>query len=372
MPTTKKDIDNTLVQSGYKPDSALSPNDIKELAKLVRGRRDHRRHGARRPAPATRSTRASSCRATSRSRSRSCSVEAQQPRRRREADRRRVRQGAQADPGNAGVRERHPRHSKVDAAIAAARKGIGSYPKATIARLCLASAYQAMKNGPRFHEQAVEGLGHRRHASRSSTLDRAARSRYQLQYDAYKAKNDTTNALKSLHRPDERRSDQHHAPRAGHRRARERRARRRSRCRSAKQLVADNPGDPQYARTYWLVLRAANNYKESVPPVIAYVAARSGRGGLQLLLPPDRGPRAPTARTPRPPRWRRRAPRSSRRTPRCWLLKAQNERKAGQLPAAKASLQRALAIDPKAPGANLLLAQISVDLGTSRTAPLRR
>ena len=37
MPVSKKDIDNTLVSSGYKPDSALAPNDIKELAKLVRG-----------------------------------------------------------------------------------------------------------------------------------------------------------------------------------------------------------------------------------------------------------------------------------------------------------------------------------------------
>ncbi|MEO8337775.1 MAG: tetratricopeptide repeat protein, partial [bacterium] len=46
------------------------------------------------------------------------------------------------------------------------------------------------------------------------------------------------------------------------------------------------------------------------------------------------------------------------------VLKAQNERKAGQLPAAKASLERALQIDPKIPGANLLLAQISNDLGS--------
>src|SRR5258708_38724299 len=36
MPNSKKDIETTLVQSGYRPDSALSPNDIKELGKLVR------------------------------------------------------------------------------------------------------------------------------------------------------------------------------------------------------------------------------------------------------------------------------------------------------------------------------------------------
>ena len=38
-----------------------------------------------------------------------------------------------------------------------------------------------------------------------------------------------------------------------------------------KQLVVDNPGDPQYAKTYWTVLRIAKKYKESVPAGQAYV-----------------------------------------------------------------------------------------------------
>jgi tetratricopeptide (TPR) repeat protein len=46
-----------------------------------------------------------------------------------------------------------------------------------------------------------------------------------------------------------------------------------------------------------------------------------------------------------------------------YLLKAQNERKAGQLDAAIASLRKGLELDPKAPGANLLLAQMNVDTG---------
>ena len=37
------------------------------------------------------------------------------------------------------------RDGKLDAAIAAARKGISQYPNATLSRLCLASAYQAIK-----------------------------------------------------------------------------------------------------------------------------------------------------------------------------------------------------------------------------------
>jgi tetratricopeptide (TPR) repeat protein len=44
-------------------------------------------------------------------------------------------------------------------------------------------------------------------------------------------------------------------------------------------------------------------------------------------------------------------------------MEAQNERKAGQLPAAKTTLEKALAIDPKLQGAPLLLMQINYDLG---------
>jgi tetratricopeptide (TPR) repeat protein len=44
-------------------------------------------------------------------------------------------------------------------------------------------------------------------------------------------------------------------------------------------------------------------------------------------------------------------------------MKAQNERRAGQIPAAIASLENALRLDPKAPGANMLRAQLLSDQG---------
>ena len=97
MPVSKKDIDNTLVASGYRPDSALSPNDIKELAKLVRGDEvidgDGRRDGAGLPRQ-----RAALPAARRRAVAAPHHRREQQPRRRREADRPRVRAGAQADP----------------------------------------------------------------------------------------------------------------------------------------------------------------------------------------------------------------------------------------------------------------------------------
>jgi hypothetical protein len=136
---------------------------------------------------------------------------------------------------------------------------------------------------------------------------------------------------------------------------------------TAKQLIADNPGDPQYARTYWLVLRAANNYKESVPAGIAYVSIDTAQADTNYYKRQVQDLAADSAFA----KAAEMAATGSAKFPRNSLLlvlKAQNERKAGQLPAAKASLERALTLDPKIPGANLLLAQISNDLGSTDDA----
>ena len=132
MPVSKKDIDNTLVSSGYRPDSALSPNDIRELAKLVRG--DEiidgtvqktaggykvnarlflpRDVGLSQPLISTEGGNLGDI--------------AKQIV--REYDQARKQIPASQECENA------IRTQKVDAAIAAARKGIQSYPRATIAR----------------------------------------------------------------------------------------------------------------------------------------------------------------------------------------------------------------------------------------------
>jgi tetratricopeptide (TPR) repeat protein len=131
---------------------------------------------------------------------------------------------------------------------------------------------------------------------------------------------------------------------------------------TAKQLVAENPGDPQYARTYWLVLRAARNYKESVPAGQAYVALDSAAADSNYYFRQINDLAADSAYA----KAAEFAATGAARFPRSaslLLLKAQNERRAGQLPAAKASLERALQLDPKAQGANMLLAQLQIDAG---------
>jgi tetratricopeptide (TPR) repeat protein len=358
MPNSKKDIDATLLQSGYRADSALSPNDIKELAKLLRadevidgtvvktpaGYRVNARFflprdaGLSQPLVSTESNNLGDV-------ARDVVHEYDQARKQLQANQ---------------ECENAIRDKNLPAAIAAARRGIQTYPKATLARLCLASAFQAMKSAP---DSARNGWADSVLAvTREVTaLDKQSGIAYRLQYDAYKAKNDTANALQSLvglMNADPTNSTlreqviaelvQSGKPEVA--------------IPITKQLVADNPGDPQYARTYWLVLRAARRYKESVPAGQQYVAldTAAADSGYYTRMAFDLAADSNFARAAEM------AAMGAAKYPRSTTLlviKAQNERKEGQLPAAKASVERAIAIDPKASGAYQLLISIDSDLG---------
>jgi predicted Zn-dependent protease len=362
--TPKKDIENTLKQSGYPADSALSPNDAKELAKLVRA--DEIIDGSVTKTPSGYRVQARFFLPRD--------VSLAQPLLTADASdlgdvaKQVVKEYDNARKQLAANRECENaiRDGKIDAAIAAARKGIQQYPKATLARLCLASAYQAIKNGPdsvtkRWWADSVIAV-----TKEVAQLDPRSKIAYTLQYDAYKVKNDTTaflNSLIGMMNSDPSNTSLRESVIAelvtlG---------KAEMAVPSAKQLVAENPGDPQYARTYWLVLRAANNYKESVPAGIAYVALDSAAADSNYFFRQIADLRADSAYA-RAAEFAATGIAKFPRSGTLWLQKAQNERSAGQLPAAKASLQRALELDPKAPGANLLLAQIYVDLNQPDSA----
>ncbi len=358
MATSKRDIDATLTQSGYKPDSALNPNDIKELGKLVRADEVIDGDVTRLPNGSFRIRSrfflprdASLAQPLLTVESNNFGDVAKQIVKEFEAARKQLK--ANQDCENA------IRANKPVEAIAAARSGIAEYSKATIARLCLATAYDAYKTtadstGP-WRDSVIAITGN------ILTLDPASRIAYQLQYGAYKAKMDTANAMQSL---------------VGLMSADPTNTTLREQVINelvssgkadvavplTRKLVADNPGDPQYARTYWLVLRAANKYKESVPAGEAYIALDSAGADSNYYFRQiaDLSSDSMYAKAAEfSARGAAKFPRSAS----LLLLQAQNERRAGQLPAAQASLQRAIAIDPKATGANLLLAQISYDLG---------
>jgi len=357
MPVSKKDIDNTLVSSGYKPDSALAPNDIKELAKLVRGDEvidgtviktgNGYRVNARLFLPRD----AAISQPLISAESANLGDIAKQIVHEYDQARKQI-------PANQEC-ENAIRQQKVDLAIAAARKGIATYPKATIARLCLASAYQAWKNGPDsatkpWAKDSVFAV-----ATTITTLDKQSKIAWQQIYDVEKARGNSQKQMEAL---------------VGMMNADPTNATLREQVIAElvtsgkatdalpviEQLVKENPGDPQYLRTRWLVLRAAQRWKDAIAAGEAYAAAdpSAADSAYYLRMIADYGSDSAYAKAAEM------AAMAAQKYPKnaqLWALKAQNERKAGQLPAASQSLQRALAIDPKAPGLQMLLAQIYVD-----------
>jgi hypothetical protein len=357
MPTSKKDIETTLTQSGYRPDSALSPNDIKELAKLVRADEIIDGSVTRTPTGYRISARyflprdAALSQPLVSTESANLGDVAKEIVREYDAARKQLQANQEC--------ENAIRDKKIDVAIAAARKGIATYPKATLSRLCLASAYQAWKTTSDSTRPWADSVI--KVTKEVTTLDPRSKIAYTLQYDAYKMKGDTASQLQSL---------------VGMMNADPTNTSLREQViaelvssgkadiaiPTALQLVKDNPGDPQYARTYWLVLRAAGKYKESVPAGQAYVALDSAAAdsGYYFRQVNDLAADSAYAKAAEfAATGAARFPKSAT----LLMLKAQNERKAGQLPAAKASLERALGIDKNVRGANQLLISIDSDLG---------
>ncbi|MDB4912539.1 MAG: hypothetical protein JWM95_183 [Gemmatimonadetes bacterium] len=357
MPVNKKDIDNNLVNSGYRPDSALSPNDVKELAKIVRGDEiidgTVQKNGTNytvtarlflpRDATATQPLGTFS--------SANLGDVARQVVDEYDKARKQFPKVQECENGL--------RANTIPVAIAAARAAIKEYPKATIARLCLATAYQAMKTtadstGP--WKDSVIAI-----AGQVLAIDKTNKIALTQQYDAYMAKADTTNGLTSLiglMNADPTNSTLREQVIASLVNS----GKPQIAIPITKQLMADNPGDPEYAKTYWSVLRVAKNYKESVPAGIAYVTMDTSKADTtyffkqiqDLVADSSFAKAAEMAAT------------ASAKFPMntdFLVSKAQYERRAGQLPAAKASLERALSINPKVKGANYILSQISSEMG---------
>jgi len=358
MPVSKKDIDNTLVASGYRPDSALSPNDIKELAKLVRG--DEVIDGeVRRTANGYRiHARMFLPRDVALSQP-LISVESNNL---GDVAKQIVHEYDMARKQIPSVQEceNNLRAQKVDAAAASARKAIGSYQRATIARLCLANAYQSWKSGPDSNSKpwkdSVLAV-----TNAITTIDPASTMALRLQFGVYEAQKDEakqTQTLIKLMQADPTNTalvEQVIATLVTSGKANEA-------VPIIDSLVKANPGDPQYLRTRWLVLRADNRWKEAIAAGQAYVAAdptAADSGYYQRLISDFASDSAYGKAAETAAQAIAKYPRNAQ----LYLLKAQNERKAGQLDAAIQSLRKGLELDPKAPGANLLLAQMNVDTG---------
>jgi tetratricopeptide (TPR) repeat protein len=358
MPVSKKDIDNTLVASGYRPDSALGANDIKELAKLVRG--DEVIDGTVTKTAA--GYRVNARLFLPRDVALSQPLVTVESGNLGDVAKQIVREYEQARKQIPSVQECENglRAQKVDVATAAARKGAGGYPRATIARLCLANAYQSWKTGP---DSASKPWKDSVLAVTNAILaiDPQSTMALRLQYGVYEAQGDQekmTQTLIKLMQADPTNTalvEQVIATLVTSGKAA-------AAVPIIDSLAKANPGDPQYMRTRWLVLRAAQRWKDAIAAGQAYVAAdptAADSGYYQRLISDYASDSAYAKAAEAAAQAIAKYPRNAQ----LYLLKAQNERKAGQLDAAIASLRKALELDPKAPGANLLLAQMNVDTG---------
>ncbi|MEO8625008.1 MAG: hypothetical protein ABI625_28245, partial [bacterium] len=347
LPTSKKIIDTTLVNSGYTPDSALSPSDQKELARMVHA--DEVIDGTvQKTATGYRlNVRMFLPRDIGLSQPLVTNLEtnnfgdaAKQVVDEYDRARKQI-------PDNQAC-ENGLRANTPAVAISAARKGISGYPKATILRLCLASSYAAMK-------LTADSVGPWKDSVIAITkvvidLDKVSRMAYQFQIEAYKQLHDTTNLVPAL--LGYMNSDPTNATlreqvifeviQLGKAKMAEE---------MAASLVKDNPGDPGYLKTYWIVLRAAKNFKESVKVGELVAAADTTAADtsyfqrqIQDLVADSNFTKAALMAGTASAKFPKRTD--------FLLQKAQNERRTGQLPAAKASLERVLEIDPKANGAN--------------------
>ena len=363
----KNDIVNYLESSGYKPDSALGPSDLRELAKLLRAdevlggtvtrtatglRFEPRLMLARdplysQPLPA---------------------VDAENPNGAARAIERALQDARKQLEGNRQC-ENGIRDSKWDVAMKAAHEAIAKYPQATIARLCLANVFQAMRSSADSLRSSPDSV--LKVTDEIRAIDPKSSMALRFAYAAYKAKNDNENAVRALvgllalepynHTLQQQvvsELAQLGKPTVA--------------IPIVDTLIAQNPGDASLLRQKWLLLLAAAAsdtgttkqvyFDSAIVAGEAFIGADSAAAdsifwGRQI---------AAATQSSNPARAAEMASRAVQKYPSSaefWFLKGNAERKAGQLQMADESLRRAYALDPKYPALSLLLAQTNLELG---------
>lgn len=360
----KTDINNYLESSGYKPDSSLGMSDLRELAKLLRADEVLAGVAARTPAGFRIEPRLMLARDPALAQplpvveTASAGDAARQIERALQEARKQLADNRQCE--NA-IRDQHN-----DKAVAWARAGIAKYPNATIARLCLANAFQAMKAAPDSVLRVTDEI--RRLDPKNSAALRFA-------YAAYKEKGDGENAVRAIvnllalepGNPTLQGQVITELAQLGQPAIA---------IPIVDTLIMQNPGDPALLRQRWLLLLFAANADTSAAKADLFtrgVAAGEEMVKVDTMLADSsywsRQIAAATQSTT-PARAVEMASRAVQRYPNSadfWFLKGNAERKAGQLQMADESLRRSLAIDPKFPNAMLLLTQTNVELNRPDT-----
>ena len=350
----KNDIAATLEASGFDPNQPLSLNDAKELAKLVRAdefldgtvsrvpsgyRFDIRLVLSRDPAyvqpiPTVQGGRLDLTAAE-------FSRELQKARKQLDAEK---------------TCTNDLRDNKLDEAVAEAQKGIIAYPRATLARLCLANAY-VLKKLPADSILRV--------TNEVLAIDSTSRLALGWSADAYKAIGDTSKAIAawtkliSLDPKNTRLVDAVVREIAGSGRVDVARP-------IIEQAVAANPGDPSLLKLQFLILSASKDYKKAIEVGQQMAATDTSMADVSYfqrmaaLYAADSQPQKSaeiiaTARNKFPGNVD------------LSLLLAQQQRAAGQIQQSIATLRT---LPPTTPKVNLLLAQAYVEMNQPDSALL--
>lgn len=250
----KENINETLEASGYRPDSALSANDTRELARLMRA--DEIIDGVV-TKTADGGVRVEARLALARDVSLSQPLPPAEARNVTDAARQIARdvKEARKQLGANKKCEQALREEKWDEAMAFAREGIAGYERSTLARLCLASALQGKKATPDEVLAVTDQI---------IAIDPKSKFALGIAHEAYKAKGDSVQATEMLVRLFQ--ADPTNVSllvdqiipalvRAGN----PGRA-----VAIVDTLVVQNPGDPSLVRTQWLVLLNAQQYKRAI------------------------------------------------------------------------------------------------------------
>ncbi len=358
---TKNEVNNTLEQSGYPTDEALTTNDALQLARLLRA--DHFVECTVTPGESGGVNVTSRLILTREARlvqplgtfqvsnvgdaAQQISREVQNARKQLEAEQRCV---------------NLYRDSSFAEAAAAARRGAAEYPRATISRVCEARAMSQMDAPPDSILRAAQEILEI-HPNNYSALA--------LAYEAYKEKGDQTQALSALTSllaadPSNVALQNQVVAELAQNRQFE------IAVPIIDRALVENPVDPQLLSTAFRVYLASENFAraaevgEQLIPLDTTVTDSAFYIGLASAYAADSQPQKAAEA----------AARGTMRFPRSATMQtvaAQYYRSAGQLDQASQALSRARALDPNVSGLGLLSAQIYVDRGQidSAAAALR-
>lgn len=351
----KSDIAKTLEASGYRADSALSPMELRELARLLRadlildGRVTSIEGGVRIEPRLWLARDVSLVQPLPPIDARNAGDAAKVIVREMQEARKQLKDNQDCENGI--------RAGNHDAAIESARKAIAAYPRATIARLCLATALQA-KDAPADEIIAM--------TDEVLAIDPRSRIALGLKYGALREKGDeeaaTATLIAMLGADPGNQTLQEQVINALASSGAPERA-----VPLVDTLVANNPGDPSLVRTQWLVLLRANQFARAMD--VGDTLARLDTAAVDSTWFVRQI--AAAVSDSQPAKAAEYASRGVAKYPQSaslLALQSQTLRRAGQLEQALAAMKRAVAIDPQVENGYLFLVVTQAELGQTDSA----